>query len=160
MSHPKVEILRKSDEAMERGDIEGFFSYFTDDVVVHIPGRNALAGVYTGKEQMQAGFDRFMSAMGDYSFETHAYLADDEHGIILQKGKAVRGGETLELDEVFVMHFGTGRSPRCGTCRPSRRSSTTGSAASRPGTSTLDGERARAPAVEVARGRTSPTRRP
>ncbi len=109
MTHPNVEILRKSDEAMQSGDIERFFSYFTDDVVVHIPGRSSLAGVYTGKDQMQEGFDRFMAAMGDYSFETHAYLADDEHGVILQKGKAVRGAESLDLDEVFVMHFREGQ---------------------------------------------------
>lgn len=91
MSHPNEEILRNSDEAMESGDIEKFFSYFTDDVVVHVPGRSGLAGVYRGKDQMQDVFDRFMGAIGEYSFETHDYLADDEHGVILQKGKAVRG---------------------------------------------------------------------
>ncbi len=109
MTHPNVEILRQSDEAMAAGDTEKFFSYFTDDVVVHVPGRNALAGVYRGKDQMQDVFDRFMGAMGEYTFETHAYLADDEHGIILQKGRAVRGDERLELDEVFVLHFSGGQ---------------------------------------------------
>ncbi len=109
MTHPNVEILRQSDEAMAAGDIEKFFSYFTDDVVVHVPGRNALAGVYRRKDQMQDVFDRFMAAMGEYTFETHAYLADDEHGVILQKGRAVRGDETLELDEVFVLHFREGQ---------------------------------------------------
>lgn len=44
MEHPNAAILRRADEAMERGDIEGFFSYYTDDVVVHVAGRSQLAG--------------------------------------------------------------------------------------------------------------------
>jgi len=109
MGHANADVLRKSDEAMAGGDIEKFFSYFTDDVVVHIPGGSALAGVYKGKEQMQGAFGRFMEAVGEYSFENHAYLADDEHGVTLQRGKAVRAGETFEADEVFVMHFRDGK---------------------------------------------------
>ena len=109
MTHPNAEMLRKSDEAMEAGDLEKFFSYYTDDVVVHVPGTSAFAGEYRGRDQMEDLFGRFMAAMGDYSFENHAYLADDEHGVTLQKGRAVRDGETLELDEVFVMHFHDGK---------------------------------------------------
>jgi ketosteroid isomerase-like protein len=109
MTHRNEEILRKSDEAMDAGDIEGFFSYFTDDVVVHATGQSSLAGTYKGKDQLQQLFGRFMDAVGDYSFENHAYLADDEHGITMQKGRAVKNGETIELDEIFVMHFRDGK---------------------------------------------------
>jgi ketosteroid isomerase-like protein len=108
-THPNKEILRKSDEAMEAGDIEGFFSYFADDVVVHATGQSALAGTYKGKDQFQELFGRFMDAVGDYTFETHAYLADDEHGITMQKARAVKYGATLEFDEIFVMHFRDGK---------------------------------------------------
>ncbi len=109
MAHPNAEILRRADEAMERGDIEGFFSYYTDDVAVHIAGSNRLAGDYKGLDQLQEGFGRFMEAMGEYTFENHAYLADDEHGVILQRGKSVRDGETQEFNEVFVYHFRDGK---------------------------------------------------
>ena len=47
--------------------------------------------------------------MGEYSFENHAYLADDEHGVILQRSTAVREGKVLQLDEVFVFHFSDGK---------------------------------------------------
>ena len=50
-----------------------------------------------------------MEAMGEYTFQNHAYLADDEHGIILQRGKSVRDGETQEFNEVFVFHFRDGK---------------------------------------------------
>ena len=109
MTHPNVEILRKSDEAMEAGDVEAFFAYFTDDVVVHAAGQSSLAGTYKGRDQLQELFGRFMDAVGDYTFENHAYLADDEHGVTMQKGRAVKDGRTLDLDEVFVMHFRDGK---------------------------------------------------
>lgn len=109
MAHPNAEVLRLADEAMLRGDIEGFFSYYTDDVVVHAGGRSRLAGDYNGRDQLQELFGQFMDAMGEYSFENHAYLADDEHGVILQRGKAVKDGQTHVFNEVFVFHFRDGK---------------------------------------------------
>ncbi len=108
MEHPHAAVLRRADEAMERGDLEGFFSHYTDDVVVHVAGRSRLAGDYEGIGQLQDVFGQFVEAMGDYTFRNHAYLADDEHGVILQKGKSVRDGKTTEFDEVFVFHFRDG----------------------------------------------------
>ncbi len=109
MAHPNAEVLRLADEAMTDGDIEKFFSYYTDDVIVHIAGRSRLAGDYKGLGELREGFARFIEALGDYTFENHAYLADDEHGIILQRGKAARDGNTYEFDEVFVFHFRGGK---------------------------------------------------
>ena len=109
MAHPNADVLRMADEAMERGDIEGFFSYYTDDIVFHAPGKSQLAGDYQGKDELQELFGKFMEAMGEYTFENHAYLADDEHGVILQRGKAVKDGKTSEFNEVFVMHFRDGK---------------------------------------------------
>lgn len=109
MAHPNAEVLRRADEAMESGDIEGFFSHYTEDVGVHVTGSNRLAGDYEGLEQLQDLFGRFMEAMGEYTFQNHAYLADDEHGIILQRGKSVRDGKTREFNEVFVFHFRDGK---------------------------------------------------
>ena len=107
--HPNAEVLRKTDEAMERGDLEEFFSYYTEDVAIHAWGRNSLPGDYKARDPLQELFGRFMEAMGEYSFENHAYLADDEHGVILQRSKATRDGQTLEIDEVFVFHFRDGK---------------------------------------------------
>ena len=109
MTHPNAEVLRLADEAMERGDIKGFFSHYTNDVAVHAAGNNRLAGDYKGIDQLQDLFGRFMEAMGEYSFQNHAYLADDEHGITVQRGKSVRDGETREFNEVFVFHFSDGK---------------------------------------------------
>jgi ketosteroid isomerase-like protein len=89
--------------------METFFGQYTDDVVVHIGGDNKLTGDYTGLEQLQAMFGRFMEASGEYSFGNHAYLADDEHGVILQRGTMKRGGKTFSTNEAFIFHFREGK---------------------------------------------------
>jgi uncharacterized protein len=109
MPHPNVETLRRIDEAQVAGDLETAFSQYTDDVLGHVGGDNQLSGDYRGLEQLQAMVGRFMEASGEYSFEHHAYLADDEHGIVLQRGTMRRGGETFSTNEAFVVHFRDGK---------------------------------------------------
>jgi uncharacterized protein len=109
MSHPNVETLRRIDKAQVAGDLETALSQYTDDVLGHVGGDNQLSGDYRGLEQLQAMLGRFFEASGEYSFENHAYLADDEHGIVLQRGTMRRGGQTFSTNEVFVVHFRDGR---------------------------------------------------
>jgi len=85
MPHPNVETLRRIDQAQVAGDLETVLSQYTDDVLGHVGGDNKLSGDYRGLEQLQAMVGRFMEASGEYSFENHAYLADDEHGIVLER---------------------------------------------------------------------------
>ena len=48
--HPNEKVLRDADEAQMRGDVEAFANAYTDDVIVHIPGKSSLAGTYKGKD--------------------------------------------------------------------------------------------------------------
>jgi ketosteroid isomerase-like protein len=107
--HPNEKLLRDADEAQIQGDVEGFAGFYADDVIVHIPGRSSLAGVYKGKDQFLELFGRFMERTPEYSFEPHAYLADDEHGVILQLSHYKRGNETLDSNDTFVCHFRGGK---------------------------------------------------
>ena len=107
--HPNEKLLRDLDQAQIQGDLDSFASFFTDDVIVHAPGRSALAGVYKGKDQFLELFGRFMERTPEYSFEPHAYLADDEHGINLQLSHYKRGDKTLDTNDTFVCHFRDGR---------------------------------------------------
>lgn len=107
--HPNEKLLRDSDEAQMRGDIDGFTAAFADDVVVHIPGRSSLAGDYKGKDQFLEVFNRFLERAPEYSFEPHAYFADDEHGISLQRSHYKRGDQMLDANDTFVCHFRDGK---------------------------------------------------
>ncbi|MDP8957458.1 MAG: nuclear transport factor 2 family protein [Actinomycetota bacterium] len=109
MHHPNEQLLREADDAQLRGDVDAFMGFFTDDVVAHVPGKSSLAGDYRGKDQFAEAFGRFSERVPEYSFEPHAYLADDEHGVILQKSHYKRGDETLDTDEAFVCHFRDGK---------------------------------------------------
>ena len=109
MHHPNEQLLRGADDAQLRGDVDAFMGFYTDDVVVHVPGKSSLAGDYKGKDQFAELFGRFNERVPEYSFEPHAYLADDEHGVILQKSHYKRGDETLDADEAFVCHFRDGK---------------------------------------------------
>jgi len=107
--HPNEKLMRDLDEAQLRGDIEAFASYFADDVIVHVPGRSSLAGEYKGKDQFVELFGRFMERTPEYSFEPHAYLADDEHGVALQRSHYKRGDEALDSNDTIVSHFRDGK---------------------------------------------------
>ena len=107
--HPNEKLLRDIDAAQVRQDMEGFFAGHTDDVVIHIGGKSTLAGVYKGKDQFQELFGKFMEKTPDYTFESHAYFADDEHGIILQRSHWARGNERLTSNDTFVCHFRDGK---------------------------------------------------
>ncbi len=108
-THPHVEVLRGLDEAMVNGDMAAYFGAHTDDVVAHLGGSNKLSGTYRGQAELQGAFGRFMEAAGQYSFENHAYLADEEHGVVMQKGSFQRDGRSFSTDEVFVVHFRDGK---------------------------------------------------
>jgi uncharacterized protein len=107
--HPNEQVLRDLDAAQMEGDVEAFSGYFTDDVIIHVPGKSSFAGVHKGKDQFLELFGRFMERTPEYTFEPHAYLADDEHGVTLQHSHYKRGNETLDDDDTFVCHFRDGK---------------------------------------------------
>jgi ketosteroid isomerase-like protein len=107
--HPNEQVLRDLDEAQLQGDVEAFSDFFTEDVTVHFPGKNPFAGVHQGKEQFLELFGRFLERVPEFSFEPHAYLADDEHGVSLSRSHFKRGDETLDSNDTFVCHFRDGK---------------------------------------------------
>jgi len=110
MSHPNAEVAQSATEALSHGDMEGFLSYHADDVILHFPGRGPLAGEYRGKEGLAQLFQRQMEMIDSPpEIETHGILADDDHTVVLNKVKAARGGQTLEQQQVVVMHVQGGK---------------------------------------------------
>jgi hypothetical protein len=81
--HPNEKMLRDSDETQVRGDAAAFMGFYTDHVIVCISGKSSFAGVHTGKAQLAEFFGRFMERAPEYTFESHAYFADDQHRVIL-----------------------------------------------------------------------------
>ena len=105
MAHAHVELLRRLDQALATHDFDRVFALHTDDVVAHIRGRNRLSGDHRGIDQFRALFAALVEAAGEYTFENHAYFADDEHGVILQRGTLRRGDDTFVTNEVLIAHI-------------------------------------------------------
>ena len=109
MHHPNEQVMKDIDQAQLDGDFEKFASYFTEDLVAHIPGKSSLAGDYKGRDAFMETFQKFSEAIPDYSFEPHAYLADDEHGVALQYSTYKKGDTVINANDAFVVHFRDGK---------------------------------------------------
>jgi ketosteroid isomerase-like protein len=107
--HSNEKLLRDTDEAQKRGDFEAFMNAYADDIVIHMPGKSSIAGTYKGKDQFGEVFQKFTELAPEYTFDSHAYFADDEHGVLLQRSHYKRGDETLDTNDTFVFHFRDGK---------------------------------------------------
>jgi uncharacterized protein len=105
MAHPNEEFARTAGEALSKGDMQTFLEQQADDVVVHFPGRGPLAGDYRGKDGVAQLFQKQMEMLdGPPQIETHDILANDDHVVVLNKVSGTRGGQTLEQNQVVVIH--------------------------------------------------------
>ena len=76
------------------GDPEPVRAVLTDDVVWHVPGRNAIAGEYRGVDAVMDYFRRRRDLAG-HTFRLHPgelLVGDGEHVAMLTDGTAVIGG--------------------------------------------------------------------
>lgn len=110
MAHPNEEVARSATEALSKRDMEGFLGYHADDVVLHFPGRGPMAGDYRGKDGVAQLFQRQMQILDSPpEIENHDILASDDHAVILNTVRATRGDQTLEQNQVVVMHVKDGK---------------------------------------------------
>jgi uncharacterized protein len=110
MAHPNEEIARSATEALAKRDMDAFFGYQADDVVLHFPGRGPMAGDYQGRDGFAQLFQQQMQVLDSPpEIETHDVLANDDHAVVLNTVRATRGGRTSEQRQVVVMHFRDGK---------------------------------------------------
>jgi uncharacterized protein len=110
MAHPNEEVARSATEALSKGDMEGFLSHHADDIVVHFPGRGPMAGDHRGRDGVAKMFQQQMQLLdAPPQIETHDILANDDHAVILNTVQASRHGQTLEQQQVVVLHIKDGK---------------------------------------------------
>ncbi|MGW6195072.1 nuclear transport factor 2 family protein [Kribbella sp. NPDC055110] len=97
MQHPNALLMRKVDEALLAGDFPEFLALHTEDVVMHVPGRNPVAGDHVGREGVAAAFQHELSLL-DAPPEIVVLddLGSDDHaaGVMIQRMR--RGGRSYE----------------------------------------------------------------
>ena len=109
MAHPNEELLRR--EAQESASGAALPQHlYTEDHVLHYPGRSRLAGEYRGQD----GLTEFVAKIGELASsverDLHDAMANDEHGVQLMTVRAERkDGRRHEWQAVWVTHFRDGK---------------------------------------------------
>lgn len=113
MVHPNADLARSEMEAAQRGDFEDMLDHYTDDVVLHYPGRNVLSGTHRGKDGIRRWADKFGELLGEQGSLTrtlHDILATDDHAIQLLSVEAKRSdGRGARWNVACVMHVCNGK---------------------------------------------------
>jgi ketosteroid isomerase-like protein len=73
MADSSADIIRSGYEAFGRGDVPAVLAMFADDISWHVGGRNPLAGVYTGHDEVLG----FFGQLGERSGGTFHLVLDD-----------------------------------------------------------------------------------
>jgi uncharacterized protein len=112
MAHPHEDLLRREAVASLRGTwiAEDFY---TEDHVLHYPGRSPLAGEYrghTGLSEFGQRLTALASSMASMERELHDAIANEEHGVQLAQVRAERKDATRhEWRVAWVFHFRQGK---------------------------------------------------
>lgn len=106
-----AELIRTGYEAFGKGDIETVLGNFADDIRWHVPGRNPIAGDYTGHAEITSFFGKLQELSGGtFQLEMHDLLASDDHVVAIVDGRAERNGKALENGRgVHIWHVRDGK---------------------------------------------------
>jgi uncharacterized protein len=112
--HPNERLLREEYRARAERDDRTLADAFSDDVVWHVPGKSAIAGEYRGKDQVME-YVRRRRALVDDTFDVTVedVLANDEHGLVIASGSAVRDGKLMQWRAHGIYRFELGRISEC-----------------------------------------------
>jgi ketosteroid isomerase-like protein len=108
--HPNADVLAAHLDALSRGDIATAMSSYSNDVVLHYPGRNPLSGDYRGKDRVLALMGRVMElTQGSFRPDVHDILASDDHVAALVTVRAERNGQPVEWTSIDLFHVRDGK---------------------------------------------------
>jgi uncharacterized protein len=94
--HPNAVAVRRSFEAWNTGRLDVIRDYFTDDIVLHFAGNNAMSGTYRGQDAVMDALGRASQGWGPHA-ELETILASDDHIIAFFHAISERDGKTLDL---------------------------------------------------------------
>ena len=108
--HPNALIVREGFDRFVRGDVAGLVGLFADDAVWHVPGANAMAGDYRGREAIVAFLRRTAELTGGtYRVELLWVVADDEHTVAVYRAQGERdGGRALDIEQALFVELADG----------------------------------------------------
>ncbi len=90
--------------AWEAGDPHRAWTFYSDDVVMRLPGRGSLAGIHRGKEAVVAAISALLDRTSEFAAEVlviDRLVSGDRVALLLEEA-VERGDSRLELRRVKV----------------------------------------------------------
>jgi ketosteroid isomerase-like protein len=100
--HPNELLARREIDLINADDLEALEDLYTDDLVVHYPGKNPLSGSHLVQEFL-VKFQTVLNG-GTLTRELHDALGTDDHAVQLLRVTASAGGHSHSWNAVAVMH--------------------------------------------------------
>ena len=90
--------------AWGRGDPEGAFEFYADDVVMHLPGRGSLAGSHRGRDAVIGAIRALLDRTDGLPVEVEVLdrLTSADRVAMLLRESTSRGADQLELSRVNI----------------------------------------------------------
>ncbi len=109
-THPNAAIVREGFDRFVQGDVAGLVGLFADDAVWHVPGANAMAGDYRGRDEISAFLRRTAELTGGtYRVQLLWVVADDEHTVAVYRARGERdGGRALDIEQALLIELRSG----------------------------------------------------
>ena len=107
--HEQAAAVRRGFERFIGGDVEALLRLFAPDAAWRVPGENAVAGEYRGRDEILAFLRRTAELTGGtYRVELLWVVADDEHAAALYRARGERGARTLDIEQVLLIRLADG----------------------------------------------------
>ncbi len=97
-------VLDEYAAAWGRGDPEGAFTFYADDVVMHLPGGGSLAGTHRGREAVVSAIRALLDRTDGLPVEVEVIdrLTSRDRVALLLREATTRGADQLEIRRVNV----------------------------------------------------------
>ena len=94
--HPNAVTVRRSFEAWNSDRLDDLREFFSEDIVLHFAGNNAMSGTYRGLDAVIDALVRASQGWGAHA-ELEALLASDDHVIAFFHATSERDGKILDV---------------------------------------------------------------
>lgn len=108
-----LSVVKRYADAWAAGDGATVIGLYSDDIVLHYFGDNALAGDHAGKAAALAALGTITQAVKRAAPEIHDVLGGEHHAAILAKERWGEGDDAVELSRVLLYHVRDGKISEC-----------------------------------------------
>jgi uncharacterized protein len=108
--HPNAAAARRAFAAFVAGDLQAMLGMFTPDATWRVPGANAMAGEYRGRDEIVAFLRRTAEVTrGTYRVDLLWAVADDAHTVAVYRARGERDGRApLDIEQALLVELRDG----------------------------------------------------